>query len=407
MRADLDRLMADRNLTALLVLGGHDNPPRDYLTGGAQITGGLVIKPRGADPVLIVSGMEVEEAAASGLTVYHDGDWRLLFRQANGRSESVDAALWARCFAALGITPGTIGVYGVGDINLYLELVRQLEAGLPEYRFNGEIGRTIFDEAAATKDAGELARLRAVAERTAVVLRQTRDFIAGHRAAGDYVVDAAGERLTVGVVRRFVRRALLDHGLEDTGMIFAQGRDGAFPHSRGTDSDPLRTGEAIVFDLFPREMGGGYHHDVTRTWCIGHAPPAVEATYQQVIAALELAVATFEEPGQPAHTLQDAVLDYFEGLGHPTTRSDPDSLKGYVHSLGHGIGLNIHESPYLSHQMREETLPTGSVITIEPGLYDPDAGFGVRVEDTFIIDETGALVSITDFPRDLVIPLRG
>lgn len=408
MKSDLDRLMAERDLTALLVMGNHHgNPPRDYLTNGAQVTGGLVIKPRGAAPVMVVSSMEIEEAAASGLTVYHDGDWRLLLRQAGGRLGQIDAALWRRCFESLGVLPGKIGVYGLGDINLYLDVIRQLGEALPDYEFIGERGRTLFAEAAVTKDAEELARIRAVAARTVETLHATRDFIAAHRAQGDTVVDADGQPLTIGAVRRFVQRALLDRGLEDTGMIFAQGRDGAFPHSRGNDAEALRTGQTIVFDLFPREMGGGYHHDVTRTWCIGHAPDSVRSVYEQVMTAFNLALETYAEPGQPAHTLQDAVLDYFEGLGYPTSRTDPDSLRGYVHSLGHGIGLNIHESPAISHMAEEDVLQAGNVITIEPGLYDPDAGFGVRIEDTLLIDESGALVNLTDFPKDLVIDLRG
>ena len=105
--------------------------------------------------------------------------------------------------------------------------------------------------------------------------------------------------------------------------------------------------------------------------------------------------------------MQEAVLDYFEGKGHPTKRSDPRTMEGYVHSLGHGVGVNIHEGPAISHVRREDIFQVGNTVTIEPGLYYPDKGYGVRVEDFFIVTESGELVSITPFRKDLVIPIEG
>jgi Xaa-Pro aminopeptidase len=410
MKSDLDRLMAARDLQAIFVTGdAENNPPRDYLTGGAHITGGLVIKKRGEAPVMVVNPMEIEEAAKSGLAVftYNDLGWAELIEQAEGSRSKAEVALWGRCLERFSIPPGKIGLYGAGSLNHYLAFTPLLEAGNPGYQIVGEMGLTLFDEAYITKDADEIRRIKMVAAATSAVLQATWDFIAAHRANGDMVVKDDGAPLTIGEVKRFIRRALLDHELEDTGMIFAQGRDAGFPHSRGENEMPLRVGQAIVFDLFPRQLGGGYHHDTTRTWCIGHAPEAVRQAYDTVMAAFRVALDAYAEPGQPAHALQDAVLDYFEANGHPTPRSHPGTSEGYVHSLGHGVGLNIHERPSLHHLVKDDLLQIGNMITIEPGLYYPERGFGVRVEDSFIIDETGALVSLTDFHKQLVLPLAG
>jgi Xaa-Pro aminopeptidase len=274
----------------------------------------------------------------------------------------------------------------------------------PQYEFVGETGMTLFDEAYITKDADELERIRAVAEATSAVLQETWDFIADHSAADETVVRADGAPLTIGDVKRFVRRALLDHGLEDTAMIFAQGRDAGFPHSRGEDDQALKLGQSIVFDLFPRELGGGYHHDSTRTWCLGYAPEHIVQAYQDVMNAFEVAVDTFKS-GVPARALQEAVLDYLESAGHPTSRSHPGSMDGYVHSLGHGVGLNIHERPSLSH-LSKDTLQPGNVISIEPGVYYPEQGYGIRVEDLFYVDADGSLVELTTFHKQLVLPIR-
>ncbi len=408
MKADLPRLMQARSLDGLVVeCTDHFSAARAYLAGGVSITQGKVVLKTGAEPILIVSPMEIEEAAKSGLRVvsYLDLGWPELIQAAQGDRDIAAVEFWARCLQAAGIDAGTIGVYGVGEFNRLLPLAERLRAAHPQYTLVGEAGLTIFDEAGLTKDASEVARMRAIGERVAEVWQETWDFLAGHRAQDGRLVSAEGVPLTIGAVKRFVRRALLDRDLEDTDMIFAQGRDGGFPHSRGEADAPVLTGQAIVFDLFPRELGGGYHHDSTRTWCIDHAPDAVREAYEQVMEAFDLAVELIR-PGVETKMVQAAVQDYFEARGHATTRSDPNTATGYVHSLGHGVGLNIHERPSFSHLV-EDRVSSGSVFTIEPGLYYPERGFGVRVEDTFYLDAQGELHSLTPFRKDLILPLRG
>jgi Xaa-Pro aminopeptidase len=398
--------MEARNLDAFII--ACDEPfsaARHYLTSGAQMTTGLIMKKRGDAPVIFANPMETEEAAKSGLKVYsfNDLDWPGLVKQFDGDRTKAEVVFWGKCLELLGVPSGRIGIYGVSDLNLIVELVRLLEAAYSQYEWAGEMGMTLFDEAYTTKDAAEVATIRSVANRTSAVLQATWDFISRHRVEGDGLVKSDGSPLTIGDVRRFVRRTLLDHDLEDTSMIFAQGRDAGFPHSRGEDTMGLRLGQSIVFDLFPREVGGGYFHDTTRTWCIGYAPDEVQQAYDQVMEALDIAVEVFR-PGIPAKQLQEAVQDYFENKGHATSRSNPGATDGYVHSLGHGVGLNIHERPSMGH-LTKDVLQPGNVIAIEPGLYYPERGFGVRVEDTFYVDDAGNLVSLTSFRKDLVMPM--
>lgn len=408
MKQDLDRLMGARGLEALIVVGeGHVNVIRSYLTNGAHVTGGMVVKKRGETPVMIVNAMETEEAARSGLAVFsmYDLGYAELIKEVEGDAAKAGALFFGRVLERFDVKAGRIGVYGEGAIHRYLELINRVSDANPAYEFVGEDGMTIFDEAFQTKDADELLRMRSVAARTSQVLGMTWEFIASHRADDGRVVDTDGTPLTIGAVKRFVRRALLDHDLEDTDMIFAQGRDAGFPHSRGENETILLTGEAIVFDLFPREIGGGYHHDCTRTWSIGSAKPEVQAAYDLVMNAYEVAVDNFR-PNMPAKAMQEAVQSYFESHGHATTRSHPGTTVGYVHSLGHGLGLEIHEKPGIGH-LSKDTLKAGNVITIEPGLYYPDAGYGIRIEDTLIVTDSGELISLTDFHKELIVPLRG
>jgi Xaa-Pro aminopeptidase len=407
MKTDLDRLMEAKQIDALLILrGDHEDPFRSYLANGSDFSG-TVVKKRGAPPVLIAHSMERDEAAKSGLTVYteDDFDFTALLREYKDDISGHRTEWYRRIFERLGIQ-NRIAVYGVGDINIAYHTLRVLVDQLGVEIVSDEERCTVFDQAFETKDPDELARLRDVAHRTSATMRATREWMAGHRAGDGVVVTTDGDPLTIGDVKRHVRLELLQRGLEDPeGMIFAQGRDAGVPHSKGEEADPVRLGETIVFDLFPRAPRG-YFHDMTRTWCIGHAAPDVQAAYDAVMEAYRRAVAMCK-PGITTQLVQVMVCEYFEEQGHPTVLHTPGTQEGYVHSLAHGLGLNVHEAPYFPTFSAQYKLQPGNVFTIEPGLYYPDRGYGVRIEDTVYLNEQGDVETLTDCPYDLVIELSG
>ncbi|HEU4887469.1 MAG TPA: M24 family metallopeptidase, partial [Thermoanaerobaculia bacterium] len=95
-------------------------------------------------------------------------------------------------------------------------------------------------------------------------------------------------------------------------------------------------------------------------------------------------------PGTAASDYHALVCDFFEARGYPTQRSNPATHDGYVHGLGHGVGLDIHEKPSFSLlPANSDLIETGDIVTIEPGLYFPDRELGVRIEDTFVVREDG------------------
>ncbi|HXF61631.1 MAG TPA: M24 family metallopeptidase, partial [Caldilineaceae bacterium] len=111
--------------------------------------------------------------------------------------------------------------------------------------------------------------------------------------------------------------------------------------------------------------------------------------------------------GQSCRELQIRTCRYFESKGHATPLSHPGNHEGYVHSLGHGIGLDIHEGPSLSAAAgNEKLLQPGHVFSVEPGLYYPSRGFGVRIEDSVALTKDGTLLNLSDYPYDLVIPMK-
>ncbi len=409
MKSDLDRLMAERNIDALIIFPSeNEDPYRAYLSNGAHYSG-AVVKKQGEPPVLISNAMEIDEAAKSGLKVFSYEDFRLsdLMREHNTDAAGVSGPWYRTIFETLGIR-GKVAVFGVSDVNSAFRNILSIQHELgDQIEFITEPPRhTIFDAAYETKDAAEIARLRAVAERTSAVMRSTREWIATHRAEGETVVQDDGSPLTIGDVKRYVRMRLFEQGLEDPeGMIFAQGRDAAVPHSKGEESQALKLGSTIVFDLFPREPGG-YFHDMTRTWCIGYAPPEVQQAYNTVMEAFERSIEMCKV-GLTTKHVQVMVCELFEASGHPTVLSTPGTAQGYVHTLAHGVGLNIHEAPFFPTFLETYKLQTGNVFTIEPGLYYPDRGYGVRIEDTVHLNERGEMESLTDCPYDLVIELKG
>jgi Xaa-Pro aminopeptidase len=268
------------------------------------------------------------------------------------------------------------------------------------------------------KRAAELAEVREVAASTAEAIRRVALVLeaatprrvgverggAGKRrraAGGD--LHWRGEPLTVGVLRREIAGTFAAAGLEEPeGNLIAPGRQGAVPHNAGDPATVLRAGESLIVDLFPRRR---LHADCTRTFCVGTPPPELQAAHRAVLGALALARERVR-PGATGFSIQEEVCRHFESRGYPTTLSDRGTTSGYVHGLGHGVGFEVHELPHFrpvaagDHRRDEGTLERGDLFTLEPGLYDPVAGYGVRLEDLCHLGPAG-VESLTPLPYDL------
>ena len=364
MKTDIDHLMKERKLDAIFVsVSTRDNPAMYYLTNGAKIGEySLLVKKTNEDAILIVIGMERDEASASGLQIIELSHFNLpqLLQQESGNKLVAHARMLASIFQELEID-GRIGVYGREEQGFTLALFQELESLLPDLTFIGESTPNLLQTAQITKDEQEMARIRDLSKRALHVVSETRNYISAHTVNDGQIVTKKGIPLTIGDVRSRILRWSVEHNLENPeGLIFATGRDAAIPHSRGQDETPLRVGETIVFDYFPCEYGGGYFYDFTRTWCIGHASPRIEQLYKEVITAYDMSLSNLHV-GQHCSTSQKLVNDYLENQGHHTTRSHPGTNRGYVHTLGHGIGLSVHEQPRLSKTASEkETFPKWS-----------------------------------------------
>ena len=412
MKSDLDRLMAERRYDALLVSGGAaHNPPMYYLANGASVGKETVlVKRRGEDPVLFVRAMERDEAAKSGLRVIELERYNPtgLLNEEKGDRLRAAARIYNEIFAEVGAA-GNVVAFGQRDQGEAYQLLAAIEELNPGIHIVGEFGQTVFDLATASKDAAEVKRIRAVGKKTMRVVAGTEEFLASHRSKNGCLVKKDGARLTIGDVKRRIKQLMMDEGVVDAedGTIFAIGQDAGVPHSRGDDRDPIALGKTIVYDIFPQESGGGYFFDFTRTWCLGYAPPEVEQAHDQVLGAFKTVMKALK-PGELCRVYQKLVCDYFEARGHSTLQTNPQTTEGYVHSLGHGVGLRIHESPSLKDfDGNSDRLDPGVVVTIEPGLYYPEKGFGVRIEDSVWLNpQTLKFETLAQYHKNLVLPVR-
>lgn len=358
--------------------------------------------------MLFYNDMERDEAAKTGLATRDLGEYKFneLMKENDNDMVRASAARYEKMLHDLGITTGRVALFGKMDAGSAYAVYSAVAQAMPGLSFVGKMDDSLLLEAMATKDEVEVERIRNMGAVTTAVVGQVADFLTGQRVENEVLVGKDGRPLTIGDVKRRINLWLAERGAENPeGTIFAIGRDAGVPHSAGTESDWMRLGQTIVFDIYPCEAGGGYFYDFTRTWCLGYAPEAAQKLYEDVLAVYRQITSELKA-GTHCPDYQQRTCELFEAQGHPTVKSNPRTQEGYVHSLGHGVGLNIHERPWFGRQAAPaDTLEPGSVVTIEPGLYYPERGMGVRLEDTVWVRPDGKMEVLADYPMDFVLKM--
>lgn len=410
MRSDIDRLMAERNLDAAVALGSTGaSPTLYYLTGGASLENAIVVLRRGHRPLLVHSPMERDNAAKTGMECLSSSRWNLatVTREMGGAMLDGKSEQIRRILADFGVR-GRVGFYGHGELGQGHALLSRLEQILPDTQVVVEYDHDLFASARITKDAQEMAAMWDVAQRANDVVAAVADMLSSRPVANNRLLAPDGSPLTIGQVKRFIHDECVKRELEQPGEnIFSLGSHAAIPHHSGDLQTELELGRAIIFDFFPRPVGGGYFHDMTRTWSLGYATDEVQAAWDDVKAAFDAVVADLEV-GRMTSDYQIMTCELFEAQGHPTVMSTPGTEIGYVHGLAHGLGLEVHEPPsFYPYAANTAKLEPGVVFTIEPGLYYEAKGFGVRIEDVYYCDNEGRFHSMTPVAKDLVLPVRG
>lgn len=262
-----------------------------------------------------------------------------------------------------------------------------------------DVDQKLFDNRRRRKSGHELAGIRRAQKAAEAGVETARELLArAERSDGSLTVD--GETLTCELLKERIQSTFLAHGALADDMIVSHGPQTAIGHDMG--SGAIAPDDVLILDLFPVDLESACYADLTRTFVVGEMPDEIAEWHALCREALELAVAEVR-PGANGGDLHRLVSRFFADHGFPTqlTKAEGEVLRdGFYHGLGHGVGLEVHESPGLG--MLGDELVAGDVITIEPGLYKHGFG-GVRVEDLLLVTDDG-YERLTDCPYDLEVP---
>lgn len=203
-----------------------------------------------------------------------------------------------------------------------------------------------------------------------------------------------GGLLTSERVKGEINAELSRKGFTASHTIVACGVHSSMPHHRG--GGPIYADRPVVIDIFPRSQKTGYFGDMTRTVVRGEPSPFLVRMYDAVFRGQRLAIGMIRS-GVRVRDIHSAVADYFRGRGFETAAKG-GRPEGFIHSTGHGLGLEIHEPPRIS--LGDEVLEAGNVVTVEPGLYYEKTG-GVRIEDVVVVEKNGC-TNLTRYPKRLI-----
>jgi Xaa-Pro aminopeptidase len=360
----LDKAMEEKEATAYVAYGSSADADILYLTH-FQITDPLVyLKKRGEQGMIVVSSMEYERAKRESTARVVSRNEARFFEFLKEDPEHRERAT-ARMIASL--AEGNLLVPPQFPFILGKELENFFPVSVENKALRGM---------RALKSPDELGYLRIVQQATEGAMKAALSFIRKSRPKGDTLV-YRNQVLTSEGLKSIIQKYLIDQGCLARDTIVSCGTDTALPHLTG--KGPLHPDEPIIIDIFPRHEESGYFADMTRTVVRGEPSAEIAEMYQAVLEAQSRAASRIQAGITGADLHQD-VVDFFKERGYES------NSRGFMHNLGHGVGLDVHEAPVLGPG--GEPLSTGNVVTVEPGLYYREYG-GVRLEDMGAVEKNG------------------
>jgi Xaa-Pro aminopeptidase len=258
--------------------------------------------------------------------------------------------------------------------------------------------RGLFDDRRRVKNESELAGIRRAQAAAEAGMTAARELLRRAARNGGAELQVDGEPLTSERIKVAIAQAFIEHGASADEFIVSHGAQAAIGHHMGEGT--IREGETIVIDLWPRDGESSCSADMTRTFVIGPISDEIAEWHRLCKEALDRAVAD-ARPGVTAKSVYEGSCEIFEAAGYPTLRTKTPGVvleDGFFHSLGHGVGLEVHEQPLLGMTGHDD-LRAGEVVAVEPGLYRSGFG-GCRLEDLLLVTDDGA-ENLTSFPYDL------
>ena len=277
------------------------------------------------------------------------------------------ATLLGKVVSELNLTKGTLGIESFLPFKFY-KMLKEVAPSLEVKEASD-----IFQKLRSVKSTEEINLMKGAAK---IVIKGTK--------AGIEKVKTGTSELSVAFE---IERKIKESGGESVPFcIVLSGENSALPHG-STSKRKIRRGDAVVMDI--GATFEGYYADVTRTVFVGEVSQKQRKVYDIVLRAQESAV-KFVKPQVKACEVDETARKIITEAGYG---------EFFTHRTGHGLGLEVHEEPYIS-QTNETTLEPGMTFTVEPGIYLPNK-FGVRIEDDVVVTERGRTV-LSKLPKDLL-----
>jgi Xaa-Pro aminopeptidase len=257
--------------------------------------------------------------------------------------------------------------------------------------------REFFTERRRVKNEHELAGIRRAQAAADAAMSAARALLRSSRVEDGRVL-ADGRPLTCERLKQEIEPVFAQHRCWTDEMIVSHGAQTAIGHHTG-EGDIL-PGEPVVLDLAPCDRESGCFADMTRTFVVGEPPAELVEWHALCLRALDDALAAIR-PGVQDADVNRGTAEFFRSHGQPTLLDKEPGVPledGFYHSLGHGVGLDVHEPPTLG-RVPLHTLVAGEVLAVEPGLYRRGFG-GVRLEDIVLVTEDGC-EKLTSHPYEL------
>ncbi len=352
----LDEALQQKGAAAYVAIGSSADADIRYLTRFRVTDPIIFIKKKGEPGTIVVSSMEYERAKRESIA-------RVVSRNEAGYFDLLKEDPENRTRA----TARMIATLAGGDILVPSQFPYALGKEL-EALSGVSVEKEAVSRMRAVKTEEELHFIRAVQEATEGAMKTVLSMVKKSRPQGDTLV-YRDHPLTSEELKNVIQKYLIDRGCITRDTIVSCGPDTALPHLTG--KGPLRPDEPIVIDLFPQSEETGYFADMTRTVVKGEPSKEIREMYQAVQEAQSRAASRIRV-GVSGAELQQETIDFFKERGYES------NARGFMHNLGHGVGLDVHEAPILGSG--GGPLSAGNVVTIEPGLYYQEYG-GVRLED--------------------------
>jgi Xaa-Pro aminopeptidase len=379
----------------LLVIGAPEHDADAYHLSGFLAPDAVICLRVAGKSYLAVSSLEygraAKEAPVDELLSYDELEITRLARELKSGAKAYAAAI-ANLLERLGAMGSPIAVPpGLGVV--YADELRARGVTLTP-------DRVLFEGLRRSKTEAEISNIGKTQAAVEAACAHARSILEESDLGSDDSLIWRGEPLTSELLRSEIDVELLRRGCAADGTIAAGGPQGADPHERG--HGPLKAGESIIVDIFPIDLSTRYYSDMTRTFVKGEPNEGFRKMYDAVLESQETALSMIEA-GVNGRDVHRKVADVLHEAGYKTNVHDQEPGKplteGFFHGTGHGVGLEIHEAPRIA-PVDEELIP-GDVVSVEPGVYDPEIG-GVRIEDLVVVTEDGCR-NLTRFPKEFVV----